>query len=163
MIRLEKLQRKVLEIVEAESKITDKTREVGLHGEIIHSIGCCRLAQIAALKRNLDMEISGIIGLLHDYGRITTGSKQDHALKAKAPLELLLKDTSLFTEKEITTIITAVANHSSKNIKQGPYDELIKDVDILENYLSGKIREDKVYMERLALILKELGIEKKEF
>ena len=32
MIRLEKLQRKVLEIVEAESKITDKTRELDSMG-----------------------------------------------------------------------------------------------------------------------------------
>lgn len=158
MDRLQLIQNILLETILSETQVKNKTRETTLEREMIHSIGCCRLAQIVALKRNLDMEISGIIGIIHDYGRIITGKNKNHAQKAIAPLHSLLLNTHHFSQKEIELITTAVGNHSSKELTQGPYDELIKDVDILENYLYGVIRDKEEYKKRLRSILTEFNL-----
>jgi len=156
--RLKLIQHKVIEIILKEMKKNDKERDISLEEEIIHSMGCCRLAQIVALKRKLDAEIAGVIGAAHDYGRIITGKKKNHAEKAVEPLRRLLQDTDRFSASEIELIIKAVANHSNKKEIQGHYDELIKDVDVLDNYFSGKVRDKEEYQKRLSATLKELNL-----
>jgi len=156
--RLKFIQNWLIEVILKEMKNTTKNRSMSLEEELIHSIGCCRLAQVLAAKRNLDTEIGGIIGTVHDYGRIITGEKESHAEKGAEPLLKFLKETGLFSEIEINTIVEAVANHSSKEKVQKPYDELIKDVDVLDNYFSGKIRDKEEYKRRLKNTLEELNL-----
>jgi len=156
--RLKPIQHKVIETILKEMKKNDKERDISLKEEIIHSTGCCRLAQIVALKRKLDAEIAGVIGAVHDYGRIISGKKENHAEKGVEPLRRLLQDTDRFSASEIELIIKAVANHSNKKEIQEHYDELIKDVDVLDNYFSGKIRDKEEYQKRLRATLKELDL-----
>ena len=48
----------------------------------------------------------------------------------------ILKKEGLFTNEEISTIVTAIRNHSHKERIDDSYSELIKDADTLVLYLS---------------------------
>lgn len=102
-----------------------------------HLIGVSNLCGILALKRNLDVEISMIIGLLHDYSTYILGSSFDHAHRSSMLSTKLLNDLN-FNEQDITIISTAIYNHSDKEKINDEYSELIKDADVLNQYLNQK-------------------------
>lgn len=160
MHRQKEVQQKILENIfhfrEQESEHTE--RQTALEDEISHSIACSTLAKLTALRRNLDQELASIVGITHDYGRIITGRKEGHAQKAAKPLQKLLSDTALFSGEEISLITNAVKTHSSKGEVGGAYEELIKDVDVLENFLSGQMKEKPDHEKRLKKILEEINI-----
>ncbi|NLO89327.1 MAG: HD domain-containing protein [Clostridia bacterium] len=158
MDRLKFIQNWLIKVILKEMEKDNQNRSMSLDEELIHSIGCCRLAQVLAAKRNLDTEIGGIIGIVHDYGRIITGQKENHGEKGAEILLRFLKALGLFSEEEVNIIDEAVANHSSKGIVHKPYDELIKDVDVLDNYFSGKTRDKEEYQRRLNKTLEELDL-----
>lgn len=102
-----------------------------------HLIGVSNLCGILALKRSLDVELSMIIGLLHDYSTYILGSSFDHAHRSSMLSTKILKDLN-FNEEDITLISTAIYYHSDKNKIHDEYSELIKDADVLSQYLNQK-------------------------
>lgn len=133
-------------------------REMTLEYELAHAAGTARLAQLLAVKRNLDMELAFILGVLHDYGRIITGAKNDHAAVGSNYVREYLRESRLFSEAEINSLVTAVANHSLKDQKGTPMEELIKDADVLDAYLSGRRAKKPEAGVRLRNILQELAL-----
>lgn len=107
-----------------------------------HLFGVSPLCGLLAIKRNLDVEIACIIGLLHDYSTYITGTSFDHAYRSAMMAKKILEDTNLFTGEEINIIVTAIKNHSSKNKIDDDYSELIKDADAMHQYLQEM---DKVF------------------
>lgn len=101
----------------------------------LHLIGVSTLMIVLAKKRNLDSEIAGCIGILHDYATYYHNTSFNHASHSSVLAASLLKDTSLFTDKEIDIIVQAVSNHSNKDTIEDNYSELIKDVDAYQHYL----------------------------
>lgn len=96
-----------------------------------HSIQVASLCQIYAKQRNLDIELSSIIGLFHDYAQFINQSSFNHASRSAQILEKYLVD---FSSDEIEIITHAIARHSDKEHRDDSYSELIKDMDILAKY-----------------------------
>jgi len=64
----------------------------------------------------------------------------------------------LYNDEEISIITTAISRHSDKDIIQGPYDEILKDGDVMSHCLyNNDYPINKKEIERYRNILNELG------
>ncbi len=99
-----------------------------------HSLQVCSLCKKMALEQHLDLEIAGIMGLFHDYSQFIYHSSFQHAQHSATLLEDLLNKTSLDSSKQ-HIILTAIKNHSNKERTDDIYSELLKDADVLAQYL----------------------------
>ena len=89
-----------------------------------------------AKVNKLDLELAGIIGLLHDLATYKFSSSFDHANRSSVLARDILNKTALFNELEILLITTAIKNHSNKDKVDDEYSELIKNADLLVEYLN---------------------------
>jgi len=90
---------------------------------------------LLAHRRGLDPEIASTAGMLHDIYQVTSGITEKHALHGSAESEKILKSMQSYTEEEIKIIVSAVKNHSKKRKVHEPYDEILKDADVLSHSL----------------------------
>ena len=125
---------------------------------LIHSNGCSQLAKILAIKRGVDVELSAIIGLLHDIGKVFTGKKENHANDGFIPSKELLEKVGGFSNDEIDLISNAIKNHSDKDKVGNWADEIAKDVDVIDCNLLGKVFNKEHHDKRVEKVRKELGI-----
>ena len=102
-----------------------------------HLFGVSSLCSYLAVKRNLDIELAAIIGMLHDYSTFITGTSFDHAYRSSTMVKELLISLN-FEEHDINIIVEAIKNHSDKNKVHDEYSELIKDADVLHQYFTQK-------------------------
>ena len=87
---------------------------------------------LLALRRNLNVELAATCGMLHDIANVN-GSGGDHALKGAEEAEEFLRTINLYNDEEIKIITTAISRHSDKGAVHEPYDELLKDADVLSH------------------------------
>ena len=99
-----------------------------------HLFGVSALCGKMAKERGLDVELACIIGLLHDCSTYITGNTYRHALWSSEYASKFLRSLP-FSDEEIVIITTAIKNHSSKDRIDDEYSELIKDADVLHQYL----------------------------
>jgi len=126
------------------------------HG-YIHLYGVAQNCSLLAIKRGLNIEISTIIGTLHDIYTYKFGYSKEHARLGAIEAENLLRELEIFTEVEIEIIKTAISNHSDKKTIHDAYSELLKDADVLQNSLYAISFEVK-HRKRLKNTFKNLGI-----
>lgn len=97
-----------------------------------HSLSTCTLCQKLAIERDLDLEIASIIGLMHDIGQYISHSSYKHALKSKEFVAYHISND--YKNKDI--VFKAIENHSDKEHIHDAYSELLKDADLLSQYLA---------------------------
>ena len=115
---------------------------------------------LLALKRELNVELASTCGMLHDIANVN-GSGGDHALKGSEEAEELLKTINLYNEEEINIITTAISRHSDKKAIHEPYDEILKDADVMSHCLYNYDffpRQDEIVQYRFKNLLIELGL-----
>ena len=100
---------------------------------ITHLYGVSRFCVLLALKRGLNAEIAAACGMLHDIYQVTDGSIHEHAIRGAKKAEAILKAIGLYSDEEIALITTAISWHSKKRKTHEPYDELLKDADVLDH------------------------------
>ncbi len=124
----------------------------------IHLFGVAKCCVLLAKKRGLDCELAYIMGLLHDYSYYLTGDREEHARKSGDMILPLLAKTELFVICEMGTIAKAIASHSDKNKTDGnPYEELLKDGDVLDRMLMSPGSEQKeIHKARAEKLTQEL-------
>jgi HD superfamily phosphodiesterase len=149
--RLEVLRHEVDKLIY--EKQPDKSRYC-----IGHLYGVARFCVLLALKRNLNPELAATSGMLHDIYQVTAGTTENHAVKGAQVATELLKALKSYTDDEISIITTAISRHSKKRAVHEPYDELLKDADVLDHCLYNPGFEviDKE-VERYNNLLVELG------
>lgn len=126
-----------------EKIVVDKNKNLARikKNEYTHSYGVASLAQILAEVRGLDIEIAGVIGHLHDIGRVMYNILDEtHAKVGANEAERILNNVDAFSIYEIKLICNAIEQHSNKTVIGGEYEELIKDADIMERYLCNRQR-----------------------
>jgi hypothetical protein len=100
--------------------------------------------------------------ILHDLARIPTGIFDGHD-QAGAPLVRgILERLGDFTPEEIDQLVKLTLTHRQKGKTGDPYEECIRDADVLDIYLSGISgwkRRMEPHRERLEKLAKELGFE----
>ena len=102
---------------------------------ISHTYGVARFCTLLAIKRNMDVELATTCGMLHDIYWITGGSSDNHAAKGAEQAKEILKTMNVYSDGEIKLITTAILKHSYKNSVDEPYDELLKDADVMDHCL----------------------------
>jgi len=126
----------------------------------IHLYGVSHFCTLLALKRNLDIELSSIMGLLHDIYTYTNGYDKEHAKLGAEIAASLLKKLNIFTNDEISIISNSIFNHSDKKNIHDNYSELLKDADSIQNFLQMPFTELK-HKKRIKNVMKEIGITSK--
>lgn len=102
-----------------------------------HLYGVSSICGYLALKNNLNIEIASIIGLLHDSSSYINNNTHNHAYLSSELAFKYLKQTKQFNQKEIQIVVTAIRNHSNKEKIDDEYSEILKDSDVLQQYLSS--------------------------
>jgi len=126
MNRLEKLRYKI-------DKLIIKHQPHSVRDFSIHLYTVSEYCALLAIRRDLDPEIAATCGMLHDIYQITEGTIEDHAIKGAVEAEKILKSMDAYSDEEIAVITTAISRHSKKRKFHEPYDELLKDADVMSH------------------------------
>jgi uncharacterized protein len=125
---------------------------------ISHMYGVARFCTLLAMKRNMDVELATTCGMLHDIFYMTGGSPDNHAVDGAKQAEKILKSMNLYSNDEIRLITTAISRHSEKNVIHEPYDELLKDADVMDHcFYNADFPIAEREMGRYKSLLKEFG------
>lgn len=125
----------------------------------VHLYGVSECAAFLAKKRGLNAELAAVAGMLHDISAATAGNYDDHCnLSAEQGQEILQK-LGMFTEAEMKVVHQAIVNHDFRGQIDSPFDEVLKDADILHPHLNQITRPvgDKGRA-RLEAMYEELGL-----
>jgi uncharacterized protein len=126
----------------------------------LHAHGVADCSTVLAIKRGLSPELAGITGLLHDIHYIETGSYDRHDVLGAQRAREILDETGLFTPDETQTVVAAILHHDDHANVHGPYDEVLKDADVLQPYLSDVTqRANPSRAARLKALFAELGLD----
>ena len=124
---------------------------------IEHLYSVARYCSLLALKRSLNQEIAMTSGMLHDIAYVNGGG-ENHAVKGAEQAEVLLKTINLYNDEEIKLIITAISRHSDKQAIHEPYDEILKDADVMSHcFYNPDFPVSEWEIERYKNLLDELG------
>jgi len=126
----------------------------------VHMYGVSAICVLLALKRGLDPEICGCMGMLHDIWNYKVGPNRNHARLGLPDAERILKETG-FTPDEIIVICTAISHHSDKANTHSELDELLKDADVFQHHLYNPALEPPWQEnKRLVRVFGEFGLDK---
>lgn len=153
MSRLKKLRSYINEELYKMEDIEERT------AAITHLNGVALAATILAKKRGFDPEVAAMAGVLHDLHAYKTGSYEEHEHKGSELARQILVELELTTPEETEMICSAIYHHGDKLIVDSPFDELLKDADVISHTLNDptksiKEREQKRY----DALCEELGL-----
>lgn len=101
----------------------------------LHLYGVSQTCAIIALKRNQNVELATMVGMLHDLHSYKAMNTENHAEHGAVLARQILEELSLTTENETNLICSAIRNHSSKATTHSAFDEVLKDADVLQHCL----------------------------
>jgi HD superfamily phosphodiesterase len=101
----------------------------------LHLYGVSQACAMIALKRNQDVELATIAGMLHDLHSYKAMNTENHAEHGAVLARQILKELLLTTDSETDLICSAIRNHSSKATIHSAFDEVLKDADVLQHCL----------------------------
>ena len=114
---------------------------------------------LLALKRKLNVELATTCGMLHDIANVNGSGGDNHALKGAEEAGEFLRAINLYHDEDIKTITTAISRHSEKNAVHEPYDELLKDADVMSHsFYNNDFPVSEWEVERYNNLLVEFGI-----
>lgn len=127
---------------------------------IVHLNGVALAATMLAKKRGLDPELAAMAGMLHDLHAYKTASYDDHAHKGAELAREILTKLELTNAEETDTICSAIYHHDDKLVEDAPFDELLKDADVISHTLNDptKAIKDKEKA-RYESLCEEFGME----
>ena len=129
MNRLERVREEVDAILHR--VVDEEDRRCGF----VHLYGVSLTATHLALQRGIDAELAAVAGMMHDLATYETGDLEDHAPRSAVRAVEILRSIGAFTETEIEAVRSAIAHHSEKGSVEGPFEELLKDADVLQHLL----------------------------
>ncbi len=101
----------------------------------LHLYGVSQACALIAMKRNENIELATIAGMLHDIYYYSTLDANDHAQKGAIMAREILTSLQCFTGDEINMICTAIYHHSNKGDRFSPFDEVLIDADVMQHCL----------------------------
>ena len=112
-------------------------------GAIVHLYGVSLAATMIAKKRGMDSELASMAAMLHDLYAYKTGSYDDHAHKGADLAREILEKLQLTDASETDAICSAIYHHDDKLIVDGPFDEVLKDADVIHHVMNDLSKEIK--------------------
>ena len=124
-----------------------------------HLYSVARYCSLLALKRDLNQEIAMTAGMLHDIANVNgDGGSESHPLLGAEQAKELLEIINLYNDDEIRIITTAISKHGDKHVVHEPYDEILKDADVLSHcFYNPDFPVSDWEIERCTNLLAELG------
>ena len=137
MNRIEKVREIIDEILL--NMTDDKERRCAY----LHLYGVSQACALLALKREENVELAVIAGMLHDIYSYANMDSQDHAHKGAVMARNILDSLNTFNENEKNLICAAIYNHSDKSIIHDSIDEILKDADVMQHVLYNPLFDIK--------------------
>lgn len=129
-----------------------------------HLYGVSDFCALIALQRGLDVEIAATSGMLHDIHQVTHGmsyaAMKRHAAKGSEEAAYVLRRVGLYSEEEISIVTAAISQHSDKANIHTPYDEVLKDADVMHHRLFPYDPAKESEAQRYERLLVSLGVKK---
>ena len=96
--------------------------------------------------------------MLHDIYRVTDNIAENHDVMGAEKATEILKALDLYNDGEIAIITAAISRHCDKSLIHEPYDEILKDADVLSHcFYDPNIPVSDGEVERYRKLLVELG------
>lgn len=111
-------------------KVEDPDKRKGAY---VHLYGVSLAAVMICAKRGEDTELACMAAALHDLYAYLSGSYEDHAHKGAELAEKILHELNLTSEEETEKICSAIYHHDDKLVIDKPFDEVLKDADVIEH------------------------------
>ncbi|HAI87835.1 MAG TPA: hypothetical protein DCL63_12680 [Firmicutes bacterium] len=125
----------------------------------IHLYGVAEMSALLAARRGLDAVTASVAGMLHDIYTCRTGLRLLHAPSGAEDARVILRDLGVFSQEEQQRIHSAILRHSDKERVDDPYDELLKDADVLQHYLHDPTQSfPPATARRIRNVTAELGL-----
>lgn len=126
----------------------------------VHLYGVAECAALLAKKRALDAELAIAAGLLHDISAATKGEYENHCILSAETARDILVEMNAFTEREVEQVYASIVNHDFRDRVDAPFDEVLKDADILHPFLQSLAWPlNAPTRKRLESMITELGIQ----
>ena len=109
----------------------------------IHLNGVALAATMIAKKRGFDPEVAAMAGLLHDMHAYKTGSYDEHEHKGAELAREILGELGIADEAETDLICSAIYHHGDKLVVDEPFDEVLKDADVISHTLNDPAKAIK--------------------
>jgi len=152
MSRVKELQKQVIKIL---AGTADPEKAMA------HLHGVSLAAVMIAKKRGENEELAAMAGLLHDLWAYKSGSYDDHAPLGANYARKVLDKTRMTEPTETDSICSAIRHHDDKASVDGPFDEVLKDADVIDHCLTDPIKEIKEKeRERYEKLCREFGLSK---
>ena len=101
----------------------------------IHLYGVSYFCALIALKRNQNVELATMAGMLHDFYTYKMLDSDNHGEKGAILAKETLEYLKLTNETETELICNAICKHSDKKSKHSDFTEVLVDADTLQYYL----------------------------
>ena len=140
--------------------VAGQTETIDIKFGYVHLYSVSQACAMLAMKRQQNVELAAISGLLHDIYAYETGSRADHARHGALRAREILQGLDLFSEEEIDMVSGAICHHSDKDTVDSPFDEVLKDADALQHFLIMPLADPAPHeVARVSKLKEELGIE----
>lgn len=127
----------------------------------LHLYGVAQACAMLALKRNENVELAIVAGMLHDIYSYAYMDSNNHAHRGAEMARSILNTLNIFDEDEKDMICGAIRNHSDKTIVHDWLDEILKDADVMQHVLYNPLFEIKEYeKKRFSFLMKEFDLER---
>ncbi len=120
---------------EVDALLDAQADEALRHEGFLHLNAVSQAAALLAAKRGLNMDLCAAAGLLHDIYSFRTGQERDHAAHGAWEAAGLLQRSG-FGAEDSGVVCRAIERHSDKAAVDGPYEECLKDSDVLAHWLA---------------------------
>ena len=140
--------------------VAGQTEAIDIKFGYVHLYSVSQACTLLAMKRQQNVELAAIAGLLHDIYAYKTGARTDHAHQGAVLAKEIMQETGLFSEEEMETVAGAIYHHSDKDTVDSPFDEVLKDADALQHFLIMPLADSAPHeAARVSKLKEELGIE----
>ncbi len=125
----------------------------------LHLYGVAQACTMLAMKRNENVELATIAGMLHDIYTYSKMDSTEHAHKGSILAREILSSLSAFSDEEIDLICGAIYHHSDKESSHSAFDEILIDADVLQHCLYNPLFKVAIHEKaRFENIKRELGL-----
>ena len=137
MTRIEALRNHVLDMISrhADDGIISQEAQRAAY---THLYGASCMAALLAAKRDNNAELATMAGMLHDiayFAPMADIPEGSHAERGAIIAMVILSRLNVTSREENETICTAIQRHERKDAVDTPFDEILKDADVLAHGL----------------------------
>lgn len=126
---------------------------------VSHLSGVAQSAVLLAAARGLDPKLAALAGWLHDVYSYATGIRLMHDVSGAECARVIIERHGWCSESEAQSVCRAIMHHSNKEQIDGPYEELLKDADILARLLANPAHPFSTpKLHRIRSMMQQLGL-----